>query len=248
MTLVSPPILTPPVPARNPSLYWGEARSTHQDTSDLVQRPIQDLLANGVVTTRIVVGGVLLATDQQLGVEQLSVVTGTDLIDRAGVQVDKDRSGNVFAGAGLGEDGIELTAVVERLGIGIGTAVLLEAVLEEVPADCLRLGVVMPGRDRAQRTAPRHCSPAGFRPGRCGGEESAWKSRQLSVLLRTPRLLSLNPGGFRGLARDPDQTPFRAIQEKAVFIYLASGHLGSRIESPRGGGVVVLVEGRMRWS
>lgn len=181
------------------------------------------------MTTRIVVGGVLLATDQQLRVEQLSVVTGTDLIDRAGVQVDKDRSGNVFAGAGLSEDGIELTAIVECLGIGIGTTVLLEAVLKEVPADCLRLGAAMLGRDRVQRTAPRHCSPAGCRPGRCGGEESAWQSRQLGILLRTPRLLSLHPGGFRGWARYPDQTPFPAGQESSSN-YLASGHLGgSRI-------------------
>ena len=86
------------------------------------------------MTTSIVVGCILLAADQQLGVEQLSVVTGADLIDRAGVQVDEDGSGDVFAGTGLREDGIELAAVVKSFGIRVGTAILLEAVLEEVPA------------------------------------------------------------------------------------------------------------------
>jgi hypothetical protein len=112
-----------------------ELRFTHQDTSDLVQSTIQDLLSDGVVTTRIVVGRVLLAADQQLRVEQLSVITSADLIDGTGVQVDEDRSGDVFARTGFGEDGIELAAVVESLGIRVGTAILLEAVLEEVAVE-----------------------------------------------------------------------------------------------------------------
>lgn len=90
------------------------------------------------MTTSIVVGCILLAADQQLGVEQLSVVTGADLIDRAGVQVDEDGSGDVFAGTGLREDGIELAAVMEGLGIRIGAAILLETVLEEVAAEGVR--------------------------------------------------------------------------------------------------------------
>lgn len=85
------------------------------------------------MTTGIVVGSILLAADQQLGVEELSVVTGADLIDRAGVQIDEDGPRDVFAGTGLGEDGIELAAVVEGFGIRIGTAILLETMLEEVP-------------------------------------------------------------------------------------------------------------------
>jgi hypothetical protein len=87
------------------------------------------------MTARIVVRRVLLSTDQQLGVEQLSVITSADLIDRAGVQIDKDRSWHVFARSSFGEYGIELTTVVKSLCIRIGTAVLLETVLEEVAAD-----------------------------------------------------------------------------------------------------------------
>jgi hypothetical protein len=67
--------------------------------------------------------------------EELPVVASADLIDRAGVQVDEDGSGDVFARTGLREDGIELAAVVESLGIRVGTAILLETVLEEVAVD-----------------------------------------------------------------------------------------------------------------
>ena len=48
--------------------------------SDAVQHQVDDLLANGVVTTGVVVGGILLAGDQLLGVEQLTVCAGADLI------------------------------------------------------------------------------------------------------------------------------------------------------------------------
>ena len=44
-----------------------------------VQHQVDDLLADGVVTPRVVVGGVLLAGHQLLGVEQLPVGPGPNL-------------------------------------------------------------------------------------------------------------------------------------------------------------------------
>jgi hypothetical protein len=43
---------------------WTLSKSPYQNTSDLVQGTVQDLLSDGVVTTRVVVGRVFLATDQ----------------------------------------------------------------------------------------------------------------------------------------------------------------------------------------
>ena len=48
--------------------------------ADPVQDQVHDLLADGVVATGVVVGGVLLASHQLLGVEQLAVGAGADLI------------------------------------------------------------------------------------------------------------------------------------------------------------------------
>ena len=48
--------------------------------ADTVQYEVDDLFTNGVVTAGVVVGGILLTSDQLLGVEQLTVRAGTNLI------------------------------------------------------------------------------------------------------------------------------------------------------------------------
>ena len=47
---------------------------------DPVQNLIDELFADGVVTTSVVVGGILLTGDQLLGVEQLPVGSRSNLI------------------------------------------------------------------------------------------------------------------------------------------------------------------------
>ena len=59
------------------------------------------------MTTGVVVGSVLLTGDELLGVEELSVGTGADLIDDGGLQIDEDGTWDVLASAGLGEKGVE---------------------------------------------------------------------------------------------------------------------------------------------
>lgn len=84
--------------------------------------------------------------------EKLTVRTSADLIDglqqsasvpflsllwalytHRRVQIDEDGAGNVFAAAGLGEEGLEGTSVANVTGIGVRTTVSLEAMLEQVP-------------------------------------------------------------------------------------------------------------------
>lgn len=84
------------------------------------------------MTTGVVVGSILLATDQELGVEELAVGTGADLVDGGGVQVDKEGSGHVFAAAGLCEEGLEGAWVADILDVGVSTTVGAKAVLEKV--------------------------------------------------------------------------------------------------------------------
>ena len=54
--------------------------------ADAVQAEVHNLLANGVVAAGKVVGSVLLAADELLGVEQLAVCAGPDLINYSGLQ------------------------------------------------------------------------------------------------------------------------------------------------------------------
>ena len=54
-----------------------------------------------------VVGGIFFSGDQLFGVEQLSVGSGSDLIDDSGFQIEEYASGDVFSGSGLGEESVE---------------------------------------------------------------------------------------------------------------------------------------------
>lgn len=73
------------------------------DAADLVEDAVDKLLADGVVTTGVVVGGILLAADHVLGVEQAAVRTGADLIDHIGLEIAVDGSGDVLSLACEGE-------------------------------------------------------------------------------------------------------------------------------------------------
>jgi hypothetical protein len=72
-----------------------------------VKDQVDDLLTNGVVTTSVVVSSILLSRDQLLRVVQLSVGSGTDLINDRRLQIDVDGTGNVLSSTGLREKGVE---------------------------------------------------------------------------------------------------------------------------------------------
>lgn len=67
------------------------------DAADLVEDLVDQLLAYGVVTTRIVVGSVLLAGDHVFGVEKAAIGSSADLVNNIRLKVAVDRSRNVFS-------------------------------------------------------------------------------------------------------------------------------------------------------
>lgn len=107
------------------------------DATNLFQNIINELLANGVVPSSVVVRRILFPTDQELGMEKLSVWTGSDFVDRGWIEIDENGTGDMFVVAGLGEEGLEGTRVT-NVGIGVRTTVRLQAVLEEVPGGDVR--------------------------------------------------------------------------------------------------------------
>lgn len=74
-----------------------ETNTVVRDTANLVEDPVDKLLAHGVVTARVVVRGILLARDHLLGVEQVAVGAGADLIDDVGLEIAVDGTGDVLA-------------------------------------------------------------------------------------------------------------------------------------------------------
>ena len=84
-----------------------ESSTLISQLSDSVQAQVNNLFSDGVVTTSVVVSGILLSCDQLLGVEQLSVGSGTDLINNGGLKIEEDGTRYVLASSGLREEGVE---------------------------------------------------------------------------------------------------------------------------------------------
>jgi hypothetical protein len=98
--------------------------------------------------------------------EELAVITGANLVDWRGVEINKDGTRDIFAAASLREDSIELTGVVEGRRVRIRATVLLQAMFEEVP--CAKLIVNTCHRFARRLTAPKHCFRAAYQPARYG--------------------------------------------------------------------------------
>merc|ERR1711990_1212309 len=80
-----------------------ESRTLVSELPDSIQNQIHDLLANGVVASGVVVGSVLLAIDQLLGMVELTVGSNSGLVNDSGLQVSEDSSWNMFSASGFRE-------------------------------------------------------------------------------------------------------------------------------------------------
>jgi len=84
-----------------------ETGTVVSEFSDSVEAEINDFLTDGVVTTGEIVGGIFFTGDQLFGVEQLSVGTGSNLIDDGGFQIEEHTSGDVLTSTSFREKGVE---------------------------------------------------------------------------------------------------------------------------------------------
>ena len=100
--------------------------------SDAVQDGVNNLLSDGVVTTGVVVGGILLSRDDLFRVVKLGVGSGADFVTDGRFQIDKDGARDVLSGGGLTEEGV--VRVVGNSGGGVGGHVTIggDAVLQAV--------------------------------------------------------------------------------------------------------------------
>jgi hypothetical protein len=113
-----------------------ETSAVVRELADAVQTQVDDLLADGVVATGVVVRRILLAGDQLLGVEQLAVRASAHLVDDGRLQVKEHRAGDVLPGAGFGEERVERVVLDTDRLVRRHRAVGLDAVLkaEKLPA------------------------------------------------------------------------------------------------------------------
>lgn len=74
-----------------------KANAVVGNTTNLVENTLDELLANSVMATGVVVRSILLASDHHLRVEKVAVSTGADLIDDIGLEIAVDGTRNVLA-------------------------------------------------------------------------------------------------------------------------------------------------------
>ena len=111
------------------------------------------------MTTGVVVGGVFLAGDQLLWVEELTVGAGSDFVDDSWFEVNKDAPWDVLASTSLGEEGVERVVAAANGLVGRHLAVRGNAVLEAVklPASVTDLGAgLVLGRGGGEREKKRY--------------------------------------------------------------------------------------------
>ncbi|GIX61833.1 uncharacterized protein BcabD6B2_12680 [Babesia caballi] len=106
-----------------------EPRAVVSQLADAVQAGVHDVLSHRVVPACEVVGGVLLARDELLGVEEVAVGTGPDLVDHGRLQVDEHAPGHVLPGSGLTEERRERIVALDLL-VGGHVPIRLDAVLQ----------------------------------------------------------------------------------------------------------------------
>jgi hypothetical protein len=84
-----------------------ETGTVVSDLSDSVETEIDDFFSDGIMSSGEIVGGIFFSGNELFGMEQLSVSSGSDLIDNGGFQIQEDSSGNVLSGSGFGEESVE---------------------------------------------------------------------------------------------------------------------------------------------
>jgi len=98
--------------------------------SDTVKAEVNNLLSDSVVTTGVVVGGIFLSGDELLRVVELSVGTGTDLINYTRLKIKVDGTRDVLSGTGLGEEGVEGVITTTDGLVGRHLSIRLDTVLK----------------------------------------------------------------------------------------------------------------------
>ncbi len=108
-----------------------QARALVSKLADTVQNQIHNFLSNSVMSTSVVVGGILLSRDELLGMEKLAIGSSPDFINYSGLQINEDSTRNVLSGTSLSKEGGEGIISTHEL-VGGHLAIRLDPMLKAV--------------------------------------------------------------------------------------------------------------------
>jgi|SRR5690349_15662025 len=116
---------------------WGvtviRKQSLTRNASNFINHCFNHLLANGIVTSCVVICCILFAANKEFGVEQSSVGASADLVNRAWVKINKYGARHIFATPRLVEEGFERARLANVLGFWVRVPIGLKSMLEEIP-------------------------------------------------------------------------------------------------------------------
>jgi len=120
------------------------------ELSDSVEAEINDFLTDGVMSSGEVVGGIFFTGDELLWMEELSVGSGSDLIDNGWLEIEEDGSWDMLSSTSLGEEGVEGIITTTDGFVGWHLTIWLDSVLkaEELPASVTDLDTALSDVDR----------------------------------------------------------------------------------------------------
>ena len=98
--------------------------------SDSIEAEIDDLFTDGVMSSGEVVSGVFFTGDKLLWMEELSVGTGSNLINDGWLKIEHNGSWDVLTSTSLGEEGVESVVTTTDGLIGWHLTIWLNSVLE----------------------------------------------------------------------------------------------------------------------
>jgi len=109
--------------------------------SDSIEAEINDFFTDGVMSSGEVVGSIFFTGDELLWMEELSVGSGSDLIDNGWLEIEEDSSWDVLTSTSLGEEGVESVVTTTDGFIGWHLTIRLDTVLEaeKLPAGVTNL-------------------------------------------------------------------------------------------------------------
>jgi len=112
-----------------------EASAVVSELADAIESDVDQILADGVVATGKVVGSILTAADELVGVVEAAVGAVADLVNNAGLEIDEDGAWHKLPAAGLAEEGAQGIILVFFCKLLIQSTVRADAVLkaEELP-------------------------------------------------------------------------------------------------------------------
>jgi len=115
-------------------------------SSNPVEHKIHDLLPDGVVSPGIVVGSILLAGHQLLGMEQLTIDASANLIDDSRFQINEDGARDMLASSCLREKGVERIISTSCCFVRGHLAIRLDSMFQtvELPARVTDLAAGLP--------------------------------------------------------------------------------------------------------